>query len=148
MRPGISHWPLASMIRARRGTGHSPAEPAQRIRLPRIRVTALLTGPRPVPSHRVARTMATVGSGAGASRSGGGLPPQALKTSVNVRTEKPIEGKSCIPCAPGAGGRRGTTAVWGSAPTGTHLKMRGKNAIGRDFRDYLDRDQEHYARRC
>ena len=38
------------------------------------------------------------------------------------------------------------TAVWGSAPTGTHFKMRGKNAIGRDFRRYLDRDQEHYAR--
>src|SRR3954462_6900005 len=105
------------MTRAPRGTGHSPAEPAQRIRSPRIRVTALLTGPRPVPSHRFAWIMATVRSGAGASRSGGGPPPQALKTSVNVRAEEPIEGKSCIPCAPGAGGRRGITAVWG---VGTH----------------------------
>jgi hypothetical protein len=40
------------------------------------------------------------------------------------------------------------TAVWGSAPTGTHFKMRGKNAFGRDTRAYLHSDQEHYACYC
>src|SRR5919112_3323473 len=84
------------MIRARGGIGHSPAAPAQRMRSPRMSVTALATGPRPVPSHKLARMIATEGLGAGASRIRGGLPPQALKTSVVVRAEKTSERDSFI----------------------------------------------------
>src|SRR3954453_15451456 len=99
------------MTRAPRGTGHSPAAPAQRIRSPRIRVTAFATGPRPVPSHRFARIMAMEGSGAGVSRSRGATRPQALRTSVAVRTEERTERDNLIPALLARAGGLGTLAV-------------------------------------
>ena len=64
------------------GTGHSPTEPAQRIRSPRTRVTALRTGARPVPSHRVAPTIATEGTGGRGSRGAGRRSAAGAKASV------------------------------------------------------------------
>jgi hypothetical protein len=79
------------MTRAPGGIKHSPAAPAQTILPPRTSVTAFDTTPRPVPSHRLALTMASVGLGAGAIRGWGGRPPQAL--NVNVARKK-ADGRS------------------------------------------------------
>src|SRR3954469_12745325 len=106
---------------------HSPAAPAHMIRSPRTRVTALVTGGRPVPSHRLARMIAMVGSGATGSRSRGAVPLQALKTSVGTITEE-RPARYRFMCAPGAGGRRGHSSRGGRLHR-TYFKMRGKNAF-------------------
>src|ERR1700694_3130378 len=131
------------MIRAWGGTGHSPAAPAHRIRSPRTRVTAFATGPRPVPSHRFARMIAIEGSGAGVSRSRGAVRPQALRTSVAIRTEERTERDTFIPALLALAGG-GSLCVG----VGSHLpccKLRGTSAFGRDTWRCLHRDQEHYA---
>src|SRR5687767_2180038 len=89
----MSHCPWASMTRAPAGTRHSPAAPAQTILPARTRVTALGTGARPVPSQRLALTIARVGLGAGATRLWGGRPPQAFKVNVPRKTaERTVKG--------------------------------------------------------
>src|SRR6476659_5787622 len=66
------------MTRAPWGTGHSPAAPAHRMRSPRTTVMALATGAPPVPSQRVAPTMAVAGlTGGGATSLAGGAPQAA-----------------------------------------------------------------------
>src|SRR3954453_7251364 len=85
------------MIRARRGTGHSPADPAHMIRSPRTSVTAFGMTPRPVPSHKLAWIIAIDGSGAGASWSLGALRAQALRTSVEMSIEEPTAETRFIP---------------------------------------------------
>src|SRR5882724_5808298 len=72
--------PRASIAFAPRGTGHSPAAPAQRIRSPLITVTAFVTGARPVPSHRVAPTIAVEGLTGGGGTSLAWGAPQAAAT--------------------------------------------------------------------
>src|SRR5918994_6628393 len=84
----MSHCPRASRILAPRGSGHSPAAPAHTILPARMSVTAFDTTGRPVPSHRLARTMASVGFGAGTRRGWGGLPPQAFRVNVTKKKKK------------------------------------------------------------
>ena len=68
-----------------------PTPPAHRIRSPRIRVTAWGTGARPVPSHKVASTMAVAGSrGRGrtsAGRWGAAQAAAAIRGRITTRLD-------------------------------------------------------------
>src|SRR3954469_4139462 len=119
------------MIRARRGIGHSPAEPAHRMRSPRTSVTAFGTTPRPVPSHKLAWIIAIDGSGAGASWSLGALRAQALRTSVEMSIEEPTAGTRFIPALLALVATR-HEEPWGVSLTWTCFKLLEKSAFSRD----------------
>src|SRR5262245_55039286 len=98
------------------GTGHSPAAPAQRIRSPCTKVTALGTGARPVPSHRVAPTSAVdggIGSGSGGRT---GVPPQAAASRPSVARIGVVESVEAIRVPHPAVGRRLSTSWDGGTP--------------------------------
>src|SRR5262249_18787317 len=83
MRPGMRYCPCASTTRAPLGMRHSPAAPAQTMRSPRTRVTALATGARPVPSQSVAPAIAMSGlTGAGERTTGARAELQAAENST------------------------------------------------------------------
>ena len=95
------------MIRAPWGTAHSPAAPAQRIRSPRTTVTALVTGARPVPSHRVAPTMAIEGLTGAVGPAWPGArhrrrPPGRPARGTRVRRDASWAACSILPRATGA----------------------------------------------
>src|SRR4051812_35714265 len=117
---------------------HSPAAPAHMMRSPRTRVTAFVTGARPVPSHRLARMIAIVGSGGTVWRRRGAVPLQAPKTSVGIRTEERPERYRFI---------LRSWRWWAARPLSrggrlhrTYFKMRGRNAFGRDSQAGLHGD--------
>ena len=145
IKPGMSHCPCASRIRAPAGSGHSPAPPAHTIRPARTSVTALVTMGRPVPSHRFALTIARVGFGGGARRGWGGRPPQAPSVNVPRKTaEETTDERNFMRALLAPAATRRTTPRGGVA----HLdcfKMRGKDAFGRDRQACSCSDWEHDA---
>ena len=89
MRPGIRYCPRPSITLAPWGTWHSLAAPAQSTRSPRITVTAFRTGARPVPSHKVAPTMAVEGlTGGGGASLARGAPQAVARPASNGRTRE------------------------------------------------------------